>query len=153
MAFAIDGIKLSMQKPGDEIRQSAFYNGWTHGHYVGNVFVFAPDGRIVGMVINAPGSFHDSSILDYGRLYTRLEKLFDCHGVRSVVDSAFLVEKKTSLLSRPKTSQSRIIFVKLPSTSRPPLYGSWPNGVWAPSREVCPGSKIILSLKRRVSVS
>ena len=40
VAFAIDGLKLNIQKPGHDVRQSAFYNRWTHGHYVSNVFVF-----------------------------------------------------------------------------------------------------------------
>ena len=61
---------------------------------MGNVFVFAPDGRIVAMVVNAPGSFHDSVIFEYGDLYEKLENLFDETGVRSVVDSAFVVSKK-----------------------------------------------------------
>ena len=102
VAFSIDGLKLNIQKPGHEVRQSVFYNGWTHGHYVGNVFVFAPDGRIVAMVVNAPGSFHDSTILEYGDLYEKLENLFDETGVCSVVDSAFVVSKKNYFI---KSSQ------------------------------------------------
>ena len=55
VVFAIDSIKLNIQKPGNEICQSVFYNGWTHGHYTSNVFIFAPNGQIVAMVVNAPG--------------------------------------------------------------------------------------------------
>ena len=71
--FDIDGIKLSIQKPGDKKIQSVFYNGLTHRHYVGNVFMFAPNGQIVGKVINSPGYFHDRSRLEYGGLYSRFE--------------------------------------------------------------------------------
>jgi hypothetical protein len=51
VAFAVDGCKINIQAPTNELIQSQFYNGWTHGHYVSNVFV-----------INAPGSFHDSTV-------------------------------------------------------------------------------------------
>ncbi len=36
-----DGLKLRRQESGDALIQNAFYNGWTHDHYVSNVLVFA----------------------------------------------------------------------------------------------------------------
>ena len=33
-----DGLKLEIEKPGDIMVQSRFYNGWTHGHYISNLF-------------------------------------------------------------------------------------------------------------------
>lgn len=50
-----DGLKLYLQKSGDAVIQNMFYNGWTHDHYVGNVFVFAPNGCIIACAVNAPG--------------------------------------------------------------------------------------------------
>ena len=59
-----DGLKLTLEQSGDFVIQNMFYNGWTHDHYVGNVFVFAPSGVIIACVLNAPGSMHDSVIAD-----------------------------------------------------------------------------------------
>jgi hypothetical protein len=39
------------------------------------VLVFAPDGTIPAAVLNAPGSWHDSSIAEMGGLYSKLELL------------------------------------------------------------------------------
>ena len=57
-----DGLKLLLQKTGNPVLQNRFYNGWTCDHYVTCVYVIAPDGTIVNMAINSPGSFHDSTI-------------------------------------------------------------------------------------------
>ena len=54
-----DGLKLTLQQSGDCVIQEMFYNGWTHDHYVGNIFVFAPSGVVIYCVINAPGNMHD----------------------------------------------------------------------------------------------
>lgn len=42
---AMDGLKLRLEKAGDEGTQNNFYNGWTHDHYISNLFLFFPDGR------------------------------------------------------------------------------------------------------------
>jgi hypothetical protein len=41
----MDGLKLRLEKGGDKGTQNNFYNGWTHNHYVSNLFLFFPDGR------------------------------------------------------------------------------------------------------------
>ena len=89
VAVAIDGVKFDVCKPGTNEKQSVFYNGWTHGHYISNVFVFAPNGTIVAMVINAPGALHDSTLMEMGKLYDKMETWANDHSVRMVVDSAF----------------------------------------------------------------
>lgn len=66
-----------------------FYNKWTHDHYVGNVFVFVPSGVIIACAVNALGSMHDSSIPDWGGVYTKLEKICSTCGGFCVVDYAF----------------------------------------------------------------
>ncbi|KAG9414525.1 hypothetical protein AC1031_007932 [Aphanomyces cochlioides] len=66
-----------------------FYNGWTHDHYVSNVFVFCPDGTIAAASINAPGSEHDSLIAEVTEIYTKMYSVYDSCGARVVVDSAF----------------------------------------------------------------
>lgn len=64
----VDGLKLRLQQAGDVIIQNYYYNGWTHDHYVSNVLVFLPSGKIWASVINAPGLWHDSYIPELGGL-------------------------------------------------------------------------------------
>jgi len=83
-----DGLKLSIEAPDDDLIQSQFYNGWTHGHYVTNLFFFAPDGMIICAVINAAGSLHDSTLAEMGP-YQKLQEVFERTGKKCVMDSAF----------------------------------------------------------------
>ena len=73
VAFEVDGLKLPIQKSQVDSIQSVFYNGWTTGHYISNIFVFAPDGTVVSMVINAPGCLHDSTVSELGQIYHKLK--------------------------------------------------------------------------------
>ncbi|PXF45044.1 hypothetical protein BWQ96_05185 [Gracilariopsis chorda] len=84
-----DGLKLLLKHSGDCVIQNMFYNGWTHDHYVGNVFVFAPNGTIIACVPNAPGSMHDSVIADLGKLYNKFGAQYAEHGGLCELDSAF----------------------------------------------------------------
>ena len=84
-----DGLKLDFEACEDLDKQSMFYNGWTHGHYVTNLFVFGPNGMIFDAVLNVPGSVHDSTVASWGGVYKRLASVYsDCGGI-CVVDSAF----------------------------------------------------------------
>ena len=85
----MDGLKLSIQQSGDSHVQNLYYNGWTHDHYVSSVLVFCPDGTIPIAAINFPGSFHDSQIAEWGKIYTKLEHVYHDNGGQCVVDSAF----------------------------------------------------------------
>ncbi len=85
----LDGLNLNLQSTKDDKVQSIFYNGWTHGHYVSNVFVFGMDGCIRICGLNAPGMIHDSTLADYSNVYKKLEKVFQETGGKVVVDSAF----------------------------------------------------------------
>ena len=69
--------------------QNRFYNGWTHEHYVSNITVFVPNDRVIACALNALGSFHDSTVAEYGDLYTELEKVFNKTGSKYIIDSAF----------------------------------------------------------------
>jgi hypothetical protein len=57
---ALDGVKIGIQMPSDDMKQSHFYNGWTHYHYVANLFLFTPDGCICAAYVNSPGTTHDN---------------------------------------------------------------------------------------------
>lgn len=42
-----DGHKLYLEHSGDAVLQNMICKGWTHDHFVGNIFVFAPNGTII----------------------------------------------------------------------------------------------------------
>ena len=87
--LAVDGLKLRLQKSGDDRVQNYFYNGWTSNQYISNLFAFAPDGTIPAYVLDAPRSHHDSTVADFGGIYTLLTDVYDCNGGKVVMDSAF----------------------------------------------------------------
>jgi hypothetical protein len=85
----MDGVKLLLETSGSYRIQECFYNGWTHDHYVSNIFVFCPSGVIVACSVNNPGCMHDSQIAEQGGVYAKLEIAYDASGGKGVVDSAF----------------------------------------------------------------
>ena len=85
-----DGLKLRFQACSGLSEQGMFYNGWQHGHYITNIFVFGATGRIIHCVINVPGSVHDSTLCHWGGTYTLLQEAFEATGGVCCVDSAFL---------------------------------------------------------------
>lgn len=85
----MDGLKLTVEQAPDLYVQGRFYNGWTHGHYIGCVIVFCPDGTIPIVCYNAPGSMHDSSVAEAGKVYEKLVGVFESVGGMCTVDSAF----------------------------------------------------------------
>lgn len=94
---AADGLKVPLQQSSNWAVQNQYYNGWQGATYINNVFVFAPDGRIRICLINAPGTWHDSTMADYG-VYEKVEELYDSHRVKIVVDSAFNLNNKPFLI-------------------------------------------------------
>ncbi len=101
---AMDGLKLTMEMSGDADEQNRFYNGWTHDHYVTNLFLFSPDGKIRACYINAPGVLHDSTLANWGTLYDNIDRLFEETGSRVVVDSAFAKHNKQSMVKSNRTN-------------------------------------------------
>lgn len=87
--FTMDGLKLPIEKPTDFEMQQRFYNGWVHGHYIGNVLVFSSDGRIVACSLNNIGNMHDSEIAVIGGIYAKLDEQWLRSRGKGVVDSAF----------------------------------------------------------------
>ncbi len=109
---SMDGLKLYIERPPDETIKSRYYNGWTHDHYVTNVFVFTPDGTIPMAYFNIPGCIHDSQVAEWGNIYTKLETMFDRYGVQCAVDSGFgkidrdfMVKSAQDGLTSNKTTQ------------------------------------------------
>jgi len=111
-----DGLKLKLQQSGDIIIQNRYYNGWTHDHYVSNVLVFSPHGKIIACAINAPGCLHDSTVAGYGDIYSKLQDVYDRTGAKCVVDSAFararypfLIKSGTHASARASTAAEVIL--------------------------------------------
>ena len=99
----MDGLKITLQQSGDSEIQNMFYNGWTHDHYVSSVLVFCPDGTIPIAAINYPGCFHDSQIAEWGKIYKKLETIYNENGGKCVVDSAFAQSRFNFLIKSSQT--------------------------------------------------
>jgi len=93
-----DGLKLNFESCSDMEEQGMYYNGWTHGHYITNLFVFGVDGRIIRCVINVPGSVHDSTVSEWGQVYDELHEIYRDTGGKCCVDSAFSSENADYLI-------------------------------------------------------
>ena len=87
--LAVDGLKLRLQKPGDDRVQNYIYNVWTSNHNINNLFAVAPNGIIVTCVLDAPRLIQDSTVADFGGLYPLLTDVYDSNGGKAVMDSAF----------------------------------------------------------------
>ena len=88
----MDGLRLDIQKPGycdGSNVQRLFYNGWKKKHYLSNIFVFSPDGKIRQASANSPGTYHNSKTAYESGIYNNLNELFYRTGGKIVVDTAF----------------------------------------------------------------
>jgi hypothetical protein len=96
---AMDGLPI--QKAGDDVIQSYFYNGWKCSHYVACLFLFTPDGHIVHSYTNAPGTTHDSTMAIYSKIYEEADAVYARMNGRAriVVDSAFSSTGRPSLIT------------------------------------------------------
>ena len=109
---SMDGLKLYLQQAGTKDGrgdvQNRFYNGWTHDHYVSNLFLFSPDGKIRKYFLNAPGCWHDSTLANASGMYDELDKAFEAHGeAQVVVDSAFSKDNRPSLVKSHQNIMDR----------------------------------------------
>ena len=113
--FVMDGLKVPIERPGHYRMQNAYYNGWLHGHFVGCIFVFVPDGTVVAASVNNPGSLHDSFITENSGTYNKLEQVYNDTGGRGVVDSAFSLKRCPFLIKSgkdPRTNTPNDIIVR-----------------------------------------
>jgi hypothetical protein len=82
----MNGLKLYLQQSGNTEIQEQFYNGSTHNHYVTSVFCFCPDGTIPIVFFNIPGSVHDSQVVELGKIYSKLECVYEMTGGKCCID-------------------------------------------------------------------
>ena len=124
-----DGLKLPFEACFGLLQQGMYYNGWTHGHYITNVFVFGADGTIIDAVLNVPGSVHDSQVAIWGGTYERLKSLYQRTGGICVVDSAFVstnvpyLIKSSDDLSKAKTAYDREVMTAATSLRQAAEWG------------------------------
>jgi hypothetical protein len=104
---ALDGVKIGIQKPSDDLKQSHFYNDWTQDHYVANLFLFTPDGHICAAYVNSPGTTHDSTMASMSKIYCKIDDMYDLMDgmTKVVVDSDFASQARDSLIKSYKTNQ------------------------------------------------
>ena len=87
--LAVDGLKQRLQKPGDDRVQNYIYNVWTSNQNINNLFAVAPNGIIATCVLDAPRLIQDSTVADFGGIYTLLTAVYDRNGGKVVMDSAY----------------------------------------------------------------
>ena len=97
---AMDGLKVTINKTTDDIMQSHFYNEWTHGHDIADLFLFTHDRLIRAAYLNSPGTTHDSTMATMSRIYNQIDDVFySMEGTaKVVVDSAFAVEDHSPIM-------------------------------------------------------
>jgi DDE superfamily endonuclease len=105
---AMDGLKLYIERSGNEREQNMFFNGWTHDHYVTSLFLFSPDGRIRASFLNCPGAWHDSTLALMSGIYDKIDEVYARDRMRVVVDSAFSKESRDSLLKSHQNNIDRM---------------------------------------------
>ena len=89
---AADGLKIQLQRLSPLEIQKQFINDWTN-----NTFIILPDGKILMCVLNCPGTWHDSTMAEYG-VYQGMKRVWELHKAQIIVDQAFRVADKPFLL-------------------------------------------------------
>jgi DDE superfamily endonuclease len=101
-----DGVKITIQASSDYETQKKYFNSWKQSHFISNLFFFGPDGMIIGSVLNAPGTFHDSILCTMGGFYDLLFETYERTGGRCVMDSAFASKDNPSIIISAKSISS-----------------------------------------------
>jgi hypothetical protein len=60
----VDGLAVTVQRSGNLLKQNAYYSGYKSQNKITNVYVFAPDGKVIYESVNHPGSWADSSAFE-----------------------------------------------------------------------------------------
>ena len=115
---AANGLKLLIQDPNEDAKQNWLFNGWKHTHNINCVFVFSPDGKIWLCLINVSGTFHDSTIADYG-VYEGMEKVYSKTGAKVVIGLAFKIGNKDYLVksSQQDPTDGHALLLNISATS------------------------------------
>ena len=116
---AMDGLRLQIESPPNLYVQNRYYNSWKESHQVTNLFVFAPNGKICAVYMNAPGCIHDSTMATLGGIYEKIDAVFDETSYRVVADSAFIRWRPSILISNQNSMNPRTgCMIANPSVNR-----------------------------------
>ena len=94
----MDGVYIDLQICGDHPKQAMYYNKWQAKHYITNLFVFSPDGKICACMFNIPGTIHDSRMAHMSGIYNKIKEVYERTGCRVFGDSAFAGKDKPYIL-------------------------------------------------------
>jgi len=86
---AMDGLKIDIEQSSDALTQNGFYNGWKCNHFISNLFLFCPAGKICAAYFNAPRTTHDLTMTRLGCIYNKIDMMYEATGYKVVLDSAF----------------------------------------------------------------
>jgi len=93
----LDGARMPCATHGQPLLENAYWEGFTQGHEVTNLFVWNFRGEIIHAAINFPGSWHDSKVAHASGLYhPKLSDAVTPRGFAILGDSAF--PSRTSIL-------------------------------------------------------
>ena len=125
-----DGLKPPLEACSGLPEQGMCHNGWTHGHRIANLFVFAPSGATIDCALSVPGSAHDSQVAHWGRCCHRLKDTHDETGGTCCVDSAFASANVPHLirssedLSKAQTALERAALTEATSLGQAAEWGT-----------------------------
>jgi len=94
----MDGLKIETKASGNYLTQNDVYNRWKSDCFLSNLFLFCHAGKICAAYFNATGTTHDSTMARLGRLFDKLDELYQQAGYRAVVNSAFSTGEHAYLL-------------------------------------------------------
>ena len=96
--------------------QEAFYNGWKSGHYITDVFVFAPDSTLVMSMLNCPGAMHDSELASIvvPSMYHKIDQMYEKYGAKTVLTLLSACLEKSPLSSLQQRNVS-VLLLKMHS--------------------------------------
>ena len=91
---------MRLENPTSNAAQRPFYNGWKSDHFVINLLLFGPDGKIRAAMLNCPGCMHDSELAGFGdpSICKKIDDMCDKHGAKCVMDSAFCTRNRESII-------------------------------------------------------
>jgi hypothetical protein len=95
----MDGIKVRIEEAPDEVVQSRFYNGWKSDHFVTGVLCFFPDETMAIAFYNVPSCCHDSTVADWGEIYTKPESVYDDTELLGIINNSFCSFNQDFLIS------------------------------------------------------
>ncbi len=86
-----------------------------HDHYVSNLLLFSPDGKVHRCYFNAPGVLYNSTLTNWGYLYDDIGRIFWQYGACVVIDSAFAKANNPAMIKSQQTNVTQERFFTQPS--------------------------------------